>query len=761
MSATTTDYSNEAKHEFDEERSPTPTSEEYTDSEDEEASRDSISFSRIRLRDADSNLPDASNEDGMPTNFAGMKFDLGDTLSSSLPSTSEHEGRSPSDAAGTGSNNGGRKRTFSNSESTPKDTPTEKRTATKICRVCGDKAYSYNFNVITCESCKAFFRRNANKEKEIRCPFNDQCDINIVSRRFCQRCRLQKCFRVGMKKEWIMSEEARLEKKQRILDNRERRAAERMMEDKGQGLQMSPEGNSNMASNMSNGDATMTSFAAPVPQPQQNGVSPPNTAVEELAAAIAAPVAVQQQAQAAVVAAALLQSAAPVAAPVIPAVVPPVTLMPTAPQPVPQTSEVAQYAAAVATAVANAAANAAPPAVAPPASFPTHNDAGQMATERALAASILTNVAQPPGHELNVQAAQMVNPIAAVQLQQQVANYQAAQQVIAQAEAQAQAVNHIVQQQQAVAAAQQQQQQQQAQQQQAQNLVAAAVAAASIVGSLESTVVTAPPPAMVTAASIGSVSQPTSAPITTSSPDENNLQDLISVPRDIFIKLIENRKESDQGHNPLNPPPGHNPLNPPPVKCQCHCNCGRYPNELLIVDKVMTDLLENSTKYNNTRPMAQLSQKTVNNTTPIPMDTTPPLVQVQAPQAIMQPVQVQVPVPPQQVAPQQMFAIQPMPTQMQQVMQPMSAQQMQTAMSQPMSAQQIQTAMSQPMSAQQMQPMSAQQIQTAMTQPMNGITNFAPMVTGMPSMHDQQQQQQQQHQEYMYHQPSMQTSAAC
>ena len=41
----------------------------------------------------------------------------------------------------------------------------EKRAATKICRVCGDKAYSYNFNVITCESCKAFFRRNANKEK--------------------------------------------------------------------------------------------------------------------------------------------------------------------------------------------------------------------------------------------------------------------------------------------------------------------------------------------------------------------------------------------------------------------------------------------------------------------------------------------------------------------------------------------------------------------------------------------------------------------
>lgn len=98
-----------------------------------------------------------------------------------------------------------------------------KRTANKVCRVCGDKAFSYNFNVITCESCKAFFRRNANKEKEIRCPFNEQCEINMVSRRFCQRCRLTKCFTVGMKKEWIMSEEARLEKKQRVEENRERR----------------------------------------------------------------------------------------------------------------------------------------------------------------------------------------------------------------------------------------------------------------------------------------------------------------------------------------------------------------------------------------------------------------------------------------------------------------------------------------------------------------------------------------------------------
>lgn len=35
----------------------------------------------------------------------------------------------------------------------------------KLCRVCGDRALGCNFDAISCESCKAFFRRNALKEK--------------------------------------------------------------------------------------------------------------------------------------------------------------------------------------------------------------------------------------------------------------------------------------------------------------------------------------------------------------------------------------------------------------------------------------------------------------------------------------------------------------------------------------------------------------------------------------------------------------------
>ncbi|KAL3125341.1 hypothetical protein niasHT_001326 [Heterodera trifolii] len=77
----------------------------------------------------------------------------------------------------------------------------------KKCRVCGDSATGYNFNVISCESCKAFFRRNALRPKEFKCPYSNECEITALSRRFCQKCRLRKCFEVGMKKEWILSDE--------------------------------------------------------------------------------------------------------------------------------------------------------------------------------------------------------------------------------------------------------------------------------------------------------------------------------------------------------------------------------------------------------------------------------------------------------------------------------------------------------------------------------------------------------------------------
>ncbi|CAF1009630.1 unnamed protein product [Adineta steineri] len=76
------------------------------------------------------------------------------------------------------------------------------------CTVCGARAFGYNFDQITCESCKAFFRRNALKNMtELHCRADGNCNITLENRRHCTYCRIKKCFSIGMRKEWIRSEE--------------------------------------------------------------------------------------------------------------------------------------------------------------------------------------------------------------------------------------------------------------------------------------------------------------------------------------------------------------------------------------------------------------------------------------------------------------------------------------------------------------------------------------------------------------------------
>ncbi|XP_054153123.1 nuclear hormone receptor HR96-like isoform X2 [Oppia nitens] len=93
----------------------------------------------------------------------------------------------------------------------------------KKCLVCGDKAIGNNFDALSCESCKAFFRRNAIKTKELKCHFDDNCHIDVLTRRFCKKCRLRKCFDIGMKKDWILSSEEKKERKKKIETNKKRR----------------------------------------------------------------------------------------------------------------------------------------------------------------------------------------------------------------------------------------------------------------------------------------------------------------------------------------------------------------------------------------------------------------------------------------------------------------------------------------------------------------------------------------------------------
>ncbi|CAF2524634.1 unnamed protein product [Rotaria sp. Silwood2] len=80
-----------------------------------------------------------------------------------------------------------------------------------ICAICGSTANGYNFDVISCESCKSFFRRNALKDPPLKCLHQGTCDVSLNSRRHCSACRLTKCFNSGMRRERLLIAEQKSE----------------------------------------------------------------------------------------------------------------------------------------------------------------------------------------------------------------------------------------------------------------------------------------------------------------------------------------------------------------------------------------------------------------------------------------------------------------------------------------------------------------------------------------------------------------------
>ncbi|XP_040070682.2 nuclear receptor subfamily 1 group I member 3 [Ixodes scapularis] len=81
--------------------------------------------------------------------------------------------------------------------------------AARVCGVCGDRAKSYHFGGISCDSCKAFFRRSVQNEARFTCPYQGRCHITLTSRKSCQACRFAKCLSIGMEASWVMSEQER------------------------------------------------------------------------------------------------------------------------------------------------------------------------------------------------------------------------------------------------------------------------------------------------------------------------------------------------------------------------------------------------------------------------------------------------------------------------------------------------------------------------------------------------------------------------
>lgn len=107
----------------------------------------------------------------------------------------------------------------------PTTPPKKTKAGSLTCVVCSATALGYNFDAITCESCKAFFRRNALKDSvkalvsscwfsnesflqsTFQCRRHNDCDITVETRRRCSACRLAKCLQNGMKRERLLTVE--------------------------------------------------------------------------------------------------------------------------------------------------------------------------------------------------------------------------------------------------------------------------------------------------------------------------------------------------------------------------------------------------------------------------------------------------------------------------------------------------------------------------------------------------------------------------
>ena len=81
--------------------------------------------------------------------------------------------------------------------------PDTKEGMDELCPVCGDKVSGYQYGLLTCESCKGFFKRTVQNKKVYTCVADRNCHIDKSQRKRCPYCRFQKCLEVGMKLEAV------------------------------------------------------------------------------------------------------------------------------------------------------------------------------------------------------------------------------------------------------------------------------------------------------------------------------------------------------------------------------------------------------------------------------------------------------------------------------------------------------------------------------------------------------------------------------
>ncbi|XP_041088575.1 nuclear hormone receptor family member nhr-6-like [Polyodon spathula] len=68
----------------------------------------------------------------------------------------------------------------------------------RLCLICGDEASGCHYGVLTCGSCKVFFKRAVEGHQNYLCAGRNDCIVDKIRRKNCPACRLRKCYQAGM-----------------------------------------------------------------------------------------------------------------------------------------------------------------------------------------------------------------------------------------------------------------------------------------------------------------------------------------------------------------------------------------------------------------------------------------------------------------------------------------------------------------------------------------------------------------------------------
>lgn len=78
-----------------------------------------------------------------------------------------------------------------------------------------------HYGGVSCYSCRAFFRRNTQREELPVCKRDDNCQITYTDRKQCSACRYASCLRIGMKPELVLTEDDKKRRFKKFLQKKE------------------------------------------------------------------------------------------------------------------------------------------------------------------------------------------------------------------------------------------------------------------------------------------------------------------------------------------------------------------------------------------------------------------------------------------------------------------------------------------------------------------------------------------------------------